>query len=86
MPTGRDLSLKRLKQRGFLLFHTTTGSSIFSPAALTKKAMVNICVDFLPPLAFFPFSTSPLSDKALKKQPDLPIFQIFSDGYSLFNS
>ena len=34
---GRDLLLKRLKQRGFLLFHMTTGSSIFSPAALVKK-------------------------------------------------
>ena len=47
----------------------TARSWIFSPAALTKKAMVNLCLDFLPPLASLPFSTSPFSGRALEKQP-----------------
>ena len=71
---GRDGSLNPLKQRGIPLFHITTGSSTFSPAALKKKAIVNL-------YACLPFSTNPLSGGALKKQLDSSMFQIFSDGY-----
>lgn len=47
--------------------HFSTGSMFFSLAALTKKAILNLCLDILPPSTCLPFSTNPFSDKALKK-------------------
>ena len=55
MPAGRDLSLKRLKQRGFLLFHTTTGSSIFSPSSIDKKSYGEYLCGFFATIGFFSF-------------------------------
>ena len=57
-----------IKQRDIPLFHITTGSSTFCPAALTKKAIVNPCFDFLLPFPCLPFSTNPLLHSVLKKQ------------------
>ena len=51
MPWGLDKLLMFLKQRGFLLLHTTSGSIAFSPAAFTKNAMVSLAFHVLPPLA-----------------------------------
>ena len=64
-----------IKQRGFLLLHTTSGSIAFSPAAFTKNAMVSLVYDFFPHLAWLFFSARPFSGSTLKKQPVSSIFQ-----------
>ena len=51
MSWGLNKSLMFLKQRGFLLLHTTSGSIAFSPSAFTKNAMVSLAFYFFLPLA-----------------------------------
>lgn len=63
--------------RGIPLFHITTASSTFFPAALTKRTVVNLCFDFLPPFPFLHFPTNPLSGSALKNSQTCPCSKYF---------
>ena len=48
---GRLELIRFLKHLGLALLQITTGPLIFSPAAMTKKAIVSLVLDFLPHLA-----------------------------------
>ena len=56
------------------------------PGSIDKKSYGESLFGFFATVRFFAFSSSPLSDRALKKQPDSSIFQIFSDEYPSVNS
>ena len=80
---GRDGSFNSLKQRDIQLFHITAGS--FSRQR-QQKSNREFLLWIFATSCLIAFSTNPLSDSALKKQPDLSIFQIFSDEYFAVNS
>ena len=78
---GRVLLIIPRKHLGFSDFQITTGASL-SPAALTRKATVTLCFDFLPPRHFFPFSPKLLSGRALQKHPVSSKLYIYPPFYS----
>ena len=70
-----------LKHFGDSLFQTTTGFNTLQPSAATKNAAVKHCLDVLPPLQLLNFWTRLFSDKALKNNPNLAMFQIFFNSW-----